>query len=67
MERENKVVLLCEYKMVKMNWSAWTPESYAATLMNLSDEDIELFYKLPEEELNLIKLQVDEYAREQCR
>lgn len=64
MEKTNKVVLLCEYKMMKMDWSAWTFESYASMLQTLTDTDIEGFYLLTDSEIETIQKEVNTYRQQ---
>jgi len=47
----NRIHLLCAYKMMKSDWSAWTEESYASQMAQLTQDDLEYVMLLDEEVL----------------
>jgi hypothetical protein len=57
----NRIQLLLEYKMMKNDWSAWTEDSYASTLWNLTDDEILEFMQKDDFEIEEIQNEVNEY------
>ena len=69
MERNcsNKIELLCELKMMESNWSAWTWESYASTMLGLSDNEITSFMEKSDDEITEIQEEVNKYFYEKVK
>jgi hypothetical protein len=57
----NKIILLIEYKMMESEWYAWTEDSYASTLFQLNDSEIEEFMNKYDSEIEEIQYKVNEY------
>ena len=47
----NRIHLLCAYRMMKNNWSAWTEDSYASQMCQLDDVDLSWVMGLTDREL----------------
>lgn len=60
----NLIQLLSEFKMIEDNWSAWTEDSYASTILAFSDQEIKDFYEKSEEEIEQLRIKRDEYYNE---
>ena len=57
----NKIQLLCEYKMMLIDWSAWTEDSYASTMFALNNDEIIDFINKNDSEIEEIQYEVNKY------